>query len=382
MTDRFALKDGGSVPCITDDRKYCGGSYQGIINKLDYIQGLGFDAVWISPIVANVEGATVYGEAYHGYWAQNLYQLNTHFGPEKDLIALSEALHKRDMYLMVDVVANHFGPLDPPGSYGSFNPFNEPSYFHPRCLITNYDNQTDVEQCWLGDDKLALADLNTENVFVVGALYNWIQSLTKRYGIDGLRIDTVKHIRKDFWPPFAALSGVYTVGEVYHGDTAYVKDYTCQHFVSSSPFVPDRLVDVIDGVLDYPTWYQLFPAFKSSTGNLSALADVIQKAQHTYKTGLFGSAAFSENHDQPRFPSLTNDIAVSDFRPGVGLCLPVPHTPADQECHYIPLRSRWNPYPLLWYVIDGQLLLDSDHSEFPGQEQGYTGGSDPFNREA
>jgi alpha-amylase len=70
-------------------------------------------------------------------------------------------------------------------------------------------------------------------------------------------------------------------------------------------------VDVIDGVLDYPTWYQLFPAFQTSTGNLSALAEVVHKAQLTYKTGLFGSGAFSENHDQPRFPSLTSDTAVS-----------------------------------------------------------------------
>jgi alpha-amylase len=74
------------------------------------------------------------------------------------------------------------------------------------------------------------------------------------------------------------------------------------------------LVDVLDGVLDYPTWFQLVPAFQTSTGNLSALAEVILKAQGTYRTGLFGSGAFSENHDQPRFPSLTNDIAVSGLR--------------------------------------------------------------------
>lgn len=74
------------------------------------------------------------------------------------------------------------------------------------------------------------------------------------------------------------------------------------------------LVDVLDGVLDYPTYLQLIPGFQTSTGNLSALAEVILKAQGAYKTGLFGSGAFSENHDQPRFASLTNDIAVSGLR--------------------------------------------------------------------
>ena len=234
MTDRFALKGGGTAPCITDFRKYCGGSYQGIIEKLDYIQGLGFDAIWISPIVANIEGATVYGEAFHGYWAQDIYKLNPHFGAEKDLLALSDALHKRNMYLMIDVVVNHFGPPNSSTSYASFNPFNQPSDFHPFCLITDYNNQTDVEQCWLGDKKVPLADVNTENPFVIRASYNWIQALVKKYGIDGLRIDTLKHVRKSFWPAFASSSGVYTVGEVYDGDTAYVKDYTRQSLATST----------------------------------------------------------------------------------------------------------------------------------------------------
>ena len=233
MTDRFALEGGGTTQCITDDRKYCGGTYRGIIDKLDYIQDLGFDAIWISPIVANVEGMTVYGEAYHGYWTQDIYELNPHFGSADDLVALSDALHARDMYLMVDIVVNHFGPANSSASYASFNPFNQPHYFHPECLITNYDNQTDVEQCWLGDDKLPLPDVDTENPWIVGAYIRWIKTLVKHYHIDGLRIDTVKHVRKDFWPSFAKASGVYTVGEVYHGDTAYVANYTCWCLVLS-----------------------------------------------------------------------------------------------------------------------------------------------------
>ncbi|KAF9645246.1 alpha-amylase [Thelephora ganbajun] len=330
LTDRFALEGGGTARCVTDDRKYCGGTYRGIIDKLDYIQNLGFDAIWISPIVANVGGFTTYGEAYHGYWAQDIYKLNSHFGSADDLVALSNALHARDMYLMVDVVVNHFGPANSSASFESFNPFNKPSYFHPRCLITNYNNQTDVEQCWLGDDKVALADVNTENLWIVTTLNRWIASLVKDYRIDGIRIDTVKHVRKDFWPLFAAASGIYTVGEVFHSNTAYVADYTY----------------VLDGVLDYPTWYQLFPAFQTSTGNLSALAEVILKAQRSYKTGLFGSGVFSENHDQPRFASLTTDTA----RIKNVIAFPFIH----------------DGIPILYY----------------GQEQGYTGGNDPANREA
>jgi len=66
MTDRFAIADNNSNPCDTSARQYCGGSWKGITSHLDYIQSLGFDAIWISPVVENLEGETAYGEAYHG----------------------------------------------------------------------------------------------------------------------------------------------------------------------------------------------------------------------------------------------------------------------------------------------------------------------------
>lgn len=110
MTDRFARTDGSvDAPCDPTEGPYCGGSWRGIIDQLDYIQGMGFDAVYISPVIENLEGNTAYGEAYHGYWPQNLYAVNEHFGTEDDLLALSEELHKRDMYFMVDVVINDMG---------------------------------------------------------------------------------------------------------------------------------------------------------------------------------------------------------------------------------------------------------------------------------
>jgi len=65
VTDRFAT-DGPGPTCNTEDRKYCGGTYRGIINYLDYIQNMGFDAIWISPVVATFEGSSAYGEGYHG----------------------------------------------------------------------------------------------------------------------------------------------------------------------------------------------------------------------------------------------------------------------------------------------------------------------------
>ncbi len=67
ITDRFATVNDAAVPCDAGQRKYCGGSWKGITNHLDYIQGMGFDAVWISPVSANFEGNSSQGEAFHGY---------------------------------------------------------------------------------------------------------------------------------------------------------------------------------------------------------------------------------------------------------------------------------------------------------------------------
>jgi alpha-amylase len=67
MTDRFARSDGSlTSPCDPRDRCYCGGTWRGIINRLDYILNMGFDAIWISPIVQQISGITYEGEAYHG----------------------------------------------------------------------------------------------------------------------------------------------------------------------------------------------------------------------------------------------------------------------------------------------------------------------------
>ena len=160
------------------------------------------------------------------YWPQDLYSINPHFGTGDDLKALADALHKRSMYLMVDVVVNHLVSKDFPPSFSSFNPLDEESDFHPQCWITDYNNQTNVEQCWLGDTNVPLVDVDTEDDEIVSTYNNWIKTLVGNYSVDGIRIDTVKHVRKDFWPNFASSSGVYTIGEVLHNETDYVANYT------------------------------------------------------------------------------------------------------------------------------------------------------------
>jgi len=119
------------------------------------------------------------------------------------------------MLLMVDVAPNHMGAA---GSlldinYETYSPFNARHHYHPPNFIKDWANQTEVEQFWMGSPAAPLPDLNTELPEVYNELYEWVNQLVKNYSIDGLRLDTAKHIRKSFWPQFCKSAGVFAMGE-------------------------------------------------------------------------------------------------------------------------------------------------------------------------
>ena len=90
--------------------RYHGGDWRGLQGRLDYLEELGVTALWISPVVRNVEEDAGFA-SYHGYWAQDLLRPNPHFG---DLMALRELVddaHERGMLVILDIVTNHMGQL-------------------------------------------------------------------------------------------------------------------------------------------------------------------------------------------------------------------------------------------------------------------------------
>jgi alpha-amylase len=129
LTDRFARSNGDTSECNL--HKYCGGDFKGIKENLHYIAGMGFNAIWISPVLENTP------DSYHGYHFTNLYEINPYFGTEQDLIDLIEACHEMDIWVMVDVVANHVGPVGT--DFTGIHPFNDPLHYHDYCVI-GYDD--------------------------------------------------------------------------------------------------------------------------------------------------------------------------------------------------------------------------------------------------
>jgi len=147
VLDRFARTPSGNethdAAACNSETDWCGGTLKGIEAHLDYIQGMGFDCIWITPVVKNYEGRTKDGTGFMGYWAKDLYKIDEHFGTPQDLKDLVEALHDRNMCMMQDFVANHMGPLHHSDDVKPLYPFNKVDHFHQLDIGTkNFDQYT------------------------------------------------------------------------------------------------------------------------------------------------------------------------------------------------------------------------------------------------
>ena len=94
----------------TDKGFYHGGDLKGVIDKLDYIQGLGTTAIWLAPVFKNrpVQGSGGDVSAgYHGYWITDFTQVDPHFGTNADLKRLVRLAHQRGMKIYLDIIVNH-----------------------------------------------------------------------------------------------------------------------------------------------------------------------------------------------------------------------------------------------------------------------------------
>lgn len=186
----------------TGGSSYHGGDFKGLTQKLDYLQDLGVNTIWITPIVANdmAEGLTtpegLASWGYHGYWASNFEKLDSHLGTEREFKALLDAAHKRGMKIMVDVVLNHAG-------------YNNEEYFN-NILKDEEGNPVRMiregDEIVIGDDKKNplsdLPDFLTENPEVRDLLVEWQSNWVSKYDIDYYRVDTVKHVDDTTWSAF------------------------------------------------------------------------------------------------------------------------------------------------------------------------------------
>lgn len=168
---------------------YHGGDFAGVTAKLDYLQDLGVNTIWITPIVENIKGVAVtdegskdvpYNAAYHGYWASDFTKLNPTLGTTGEFETMISEAHKRGMRIMVDIVVNHAG-------YDTESTFAD-------MLRDKSVSEGDIKSWQSG-----LPDFATENADVRAKLVEWQTAWMKDYGVDYFRVDTVKHVDSTTW---------------------------------------------------------------------------------------------------------------------------------------------------------------------------------------
>ncbi|MGV8153979.1 MAG: alpha-amylase family glycosyl hydrolase [Alkaliphilus sp.] len=277
MIDRFYDGDErNNENTNRDDLKgYHGGDIKGITKKLDYIKSLGATAIWITPVAENEPGG------YHGYWISDFYEVEPRLGTIEDLKELVEEAHKRDIKILIDFVVNHTG-------YKSDWLTDEKykHWFNPDIKITNWSDQEQVEKGRLA----GLPDLNFDlpevrEYFTENALW-WIEQTN----IDGMRLDTVKHVPKSFWEEFSReikeeYPDFFFLGEVWHDNHRYVAGY-------------ENIG--LDSITNFPMYEGIRSAFVRF-GKTGRLVRAI-KNQSIFETPE-NHAIFIDNHDTTRFVS-------------------------------------------------------------------------------
>ncbi|MEO5790281.1 alpha-amylase family glycosyl hydrolase [Gelidibacter sp.] len=283
LTDRF--NNGDTSNDLNFDRTkapgklrgFEGGDLKGIIQKIEdgYFSDLGVNAIWMTPIVEQIHGGTDEGTGvtygFHGYWTKDWTAIDPNFGTKEDLRKLVDAAHKKGIRVLLDAVINHTGPVTPldpvwPDEWVRTDPACDYTTYDSTIMCTLVKNLPDIKT--ESNDAVALPPQLIEKWKAEGRyeqevaeldaffertghpraprfyIMKWLTDYITEFGIDGYRVDTVKHIEESVWQEFrtecdfafkqfktnnpdAVLddNGFYLVGEVYGYGISAGKSY-------------------------------------------------------------------------------------------------------------------------------------------------------------
>jgi glycosidase len=326
-----------------------GGDLQGLAAKIPYIKSLGFTAIWVTPVVRQLPvAADGSSAAYHGYWGVGFDQVDPHWGTMKSFQDLVSTAHQQGIKIILDIVINHTADVihyadgttyisgdqspyrdsngkvfDPAKVAGTskfpalsvsksfpHTPFIYPKYKSiksPAWLndLRNYHNRGDStfsgESSQWGD-FYGLDDLFTENPAVIKGMIAVWSTWIKNTGLDGLRIDTARHVNPEFWKAFipaiqsAALASGKTSfpiwGEVYDTDP-----------VNTSWWM---VYGGLPGVLDFPLQDRIFNFVTQSATNPLTMLFNNDDYYTTAATSAATLGTFLGNHDMGRIGGMLN----------------------------------------------------------------------------
>lgn len=343
MTDRYANGDtsndngsrdmaaglamGGNIP--TDPGYFHGGDFKGLTANLDRIKRMGFTALWITPPFVNraVQGGSA---GYHGYWIVDFTKIDPHLGTEADFRAFMARAHALGLKVYLDIVMNHTADVIQYRDGNGWSATPKTTAYIPTGLanakspawlndLSNYHNQGDVQDWgnvtqYQNGDFFGLDDIKTENAVVVDGFARTYADWVTKFGIDGFRIDTAKHVDDQFfsrWVPAflkyanidPATSGFNMFGEVFDTDPVFVSSFVRQRGLPS--------------VLDFP-FQQTLVRFAAGGTKASAILSAEQSDFYynvggsPFATNAYSLPVFGGNHDMGRIAYELADAANLD----------------------------------------------------------------------
>ncbi|WP_027342105.1 alpha-amylase family glycosyl hydrolase [Hamadaea tsunoensis] len=321
VTDRFNNGDTSNdnpakSPGLYDSTKtnwkeYWGGDFAGIQAKLTYLKNMGVTSIWISPHTDNIDVPVSYSgvtnTGYHGYWTRDFKKTEEHFGSLTDFDNLIAAAHTAGIKVIMDWAPNHSSPASSTDAtfadngalydngtlvakYGS----DPNGVFHHNGGITNYDDRYQDQYLNMAD----LADLEQQNT-TVNSLLKTDANYWMDRGVDGIRMDAVKHMTPGWQQSFAD-----TV--LNHKDTTlfgewYLGSQTDATYDANVRFANTSGISVLDFYMNIA----MRNAFAYG-GSMSALDAAVTKTgtDYKYKENL---VTFLDNHDMSRFLTANNN---------------------------------------------------------------------------
>lgn len=335
-----------------------GGDLQGIINHLDYLQGLGVTALWMTPVIEN----DMPNRTEHGYAFTDHYKVEPRIGGNAMYEKLSDELHKRGMKLIQDAVYNHVGSYhfmmqDPPAK----------DWLHqwPKYTGTNYKEQPLFDPYGAASDKKIMVDgwftpqmpdLNQSNPYVAKFLIQHAIWSVEEFGVDAWRIDT--YIYNDL--PFMnacndALTREYPKMFMF-GET-WVHGVVNQAYFAKNNF-NTAFKSNLTATCDFQTnLHGIIPALTEQFGWTEGVNKLytLLASDFVYQNA-FNEVIFLDNHDMSRFFSVVGEN-VNKQKIGIEWLLTCRGIPQMYYGTEVLMKGFANP--------DGNVRLD-----FPGGWQG------------
>ncbi len=312
-----------------------GGNLKGIIRRLDYIRGLGANAIWLSPVFKNRRETN---DSYHGYGIQNFLEVDPRFGTTEDLQELVRQAHAKGIYVILDIIINHTGDnwaypgdfpyffwKDAPGPF-EFGFWREvdlspglqaddavwpvelqhPDSYKRRGQIRNWNDPEEA----LNGDFLSLKELHITRPDVLDTLIKAYKYWIAVADVDGFRLDTVKHTESSATAIFCnavreyakrlGKQNFFMFGEIV-GDDLTIQTYIGRN--SRIAGTTERFPS-LDAALDFPLYFILEDVIKGFL-NPSNLRDRYERFRTLYADhGEAGRyfVTFVDNHDQMARP--------------------------------------------------------------------------------